>query len=70
MGAIFLDSWSITSHSVGGRHRHPPSTPLDGSSITPAIITVIDDVTWFRNRMRIVLGQRSPLGVAKDERAM
>lgn len=61
-----FDSWSIISlHLLRGRHLYPPSTPLDSSSTTPTKNIVMNDVAWFRNRMSILLGQRSLLTVAK-----
>tara|TARA_R110002003_G_scaffold45_20_gene3649 strand:+ start:6390 stop:7739 length:1350 start_codon:yes stop_codon:yes gene_type:complete len=64
--AFPFDSWSIISlHLLRGRHLYPPSTPLDNSRTTPAQSTVMDDLAWFRNRMAILLGQRSLLTVAK-----
>ncbi|KAH8696931.1 hypothetical protein GQ44DRAFT_694414 [Phaeosphaeriaceae sp. PMI808] len=64
--AFPFDSWSIISlHLLRGRHLYPPSTPLDNSSTTPTQGTVMDDIAWFRNRMTILLGQRSLLTVAK-----
>jgi hypothetical protein len=62
--AFPFDSWSIASlHLSRGRHLYPPCTPLDAATRSGAS-GVMDDQSWFRNRLTVLLGQRSLLTVA------
>jgi hypothetical protein len=59
--AFPFDSWSLIAlHLSKARHLYPPAPMLD--TITQS--TIMDDVSWFRNRLMLLLAQSKLLSVA------
>ncbi|CAG2009015.1 unnamed protein product [Fusarium graminearum] len=64
--AFPFDSWSITSlHLVRGRELYPPTPTLtDRPTEKSQAGGLMSDTNWFKNRLKILLGQDTLLAVA------